>query len=249
MRVIPPIEIKVNVDGDVDRALTELGVRAGTSTDRRVWFAEPRAGGGAPALLSHRIVIRLRSGEQDDLTVKLRPCDREQLVGRWAEPFVDGSLEYRIESDWCGQRRVLSASAVGIRPPGSLLSAALPGSDVTAALESGQRQFLVSCTPPGVAVDRLLALGPIASAKWTDLSFGDLRVDVERWRIAHLDLLELSTRITPEPDETLVHVQRRAEARQRELEAAVRARGMRMATGGTKTERVLTALTARAVRY
>ncbi|MFC9434975.1 hypothetical protein [Nocardia sp. NPDC057030] len=248
--MITPIEIKVNLAGDVADALTRLRCSGHPATERRIWFAESRRdrSGRASALLSSRIVIRLRSGARDDLTVKLRPCRRSQLAGRWAAPFTDEALEYRIESDWCGERRVLSASAVGERPPGSLRDAALLGTDVTAALDSAQRQFLVSCTPPGVAVDHLSALGPIASTKWTGVRLGDLEVDVERWCIAELELLELSLRVTARPPESLADTESRAAAEQLRFEAMVRRHGLAVAAGETKTERVLAALMARSHR-
>lgn len=248
--MITPIEIKVNLDGDVAAALTRLECTGRPAIDRRIWFAEPRPTGlhTAPTLLSSRIVIRLRSGENDDLTVKLRPCLPSQLVGRWTTSFTDDALRYRIEEDWNAERRVLSASAVSDRPAGSLRDATVLGADVTTVLDTAQRQLLVSCTPPGVAVDRLVAMGPIASTKWTKVRVGDLHVDAERWTIADLDLLELSLRVTPEHGESHTEVRNRALHRQRKFEAAVRRRGLHIATGDTKTQQVLAALTARSIR-
>ena len=88
--VIPPIEIKINLGTDVDGVLGALGCADSPAVRRDVWFAESRAGGqdGALALLGSGIVIRLRSGDLDDLTVTLRPCRRSQLMGRWAKPFT-----------------------------------------------------------------------------------------------------------------------------------------------------------------
>ncbi|MEV6558489.1 hypothetical protein AB0M22_22445 [Nocardia sp. NPDC051756] len=248
--MITPIEIKVNLAGDVADALTRLRCSRNPAVERRIWFAESRSdgSGAASALLSSRIVIRLRSGERDDLTVKLRPCRRSQLAGRWTTPFTDDALEYRIEGDWCGERRVLSASAVGERRPGSLRDAAMVGADVTAALDSGQRQFLVSCTPPGVAVDHLSAMGPIASTKWTNVRLGDLEVDVERWCTAELELLELSHRVTARHPESRTEMESRAVATQLGFESVVRRHGFSIANGETKTEQVLAALVARSRR-
>lgn len=163
-------------------------------------------------------------------------------------PFTDDALRYRIEEDWSSERRVLSASAVSERPAGSLHDATMLGADVTTALDPAQRQFLVSCTPPGVAVDRLSAMGPISSTKWTEVRVGDLEVDAERWRIADLDLLELSLRVTPEHSESHTEVRNRAIDRQRRFETAVRRRGLHIETGETKTQQVLAALTARSIR-
>ncbi|WP_054814739.1 hypothetical protein [Nocardia arizonensis] len=243
--MIVPIGIKVNLDGRVAEALTRLGCAERTAVTRDIWFAEAHGGPG-PALLTGRIVIRLRSGgPYDDLTVKLRPCLRPQLTGRWTAPFDADGLEYRIAADWCEDRRTLSASALGRRPRGSVRRVARRGVDVISALESAQRQFLVSCTPPGVAVDRLVVLGPVASTKWTAVRLDGLEVDVERWQVGELDMLELLLRVIPVPGESHADLESRAALDQRVFESAVRAAGLRIAAGPTKTERVLTALTAR----
>ncbi|WP_062999817.1 hypothetical protein [Nocardia jinanensis] len=241
-----PIHIKVNLDRDVAGALSRLGCTRATATGRDIWFAEPRSAGvtGAPTLLSSGIVIRLRSGAAHDLTVELRPCQRPQLVGRWVAPFTDSAVQYRIESDWCGGRRMLSASVIGRRPSGSLRDAVARGVDITAALDPAQRQFLVSCTPPGVAVERLRALGPVASAQWTGVLVADVYADVERWTVAGLDLLELSLRVTPTDGEPPADLHMRAFDAQRGLENALRALDLTFASGKTKTEQVITALAA-----
>ncbi|MFD4439391.1 hypothetical protein ACFWPK_06380 [Nocardia sp. NPDC058519] len=244
--MITPIEIKVNLDGDVAGALHRLRCADTAAVYRDIWFAEPLRPGstGAPTLLSSRIVIRLRSGDEDDLTVKLRPCVRSQLTGRWAAPFTEPGVRYRIESDWSGERRMLSASVISLRSPGSLRDAVTQGVDVTDTLNSAQRQFLVSCTPPGVAVDNLRAMGPVASARWTGVSVGNLAADVERWTAAGLDLVELTLKVVPRQGDSPVDLHLRALDAQRALEAALGTLGLTIATGDTKTEQVLTALAA-----
>ncbi|MFE9789699.1 hypothetical protein ACFYO7_30425 [Nocardia salmonicida] len=244
--MITPIEIKVNLDGDVASAVQRLRCSETSAAYRDIWFAELLRPGssGAPTLLSSRIVIRLRSGDEDDLTVKLRPCLRSQLTGRWAAPFTEPGVRYRIESDWSGDRRMLSASAISLRFPGSLRAAVARGIDVTDTLNSAQRQFLVSCTPPGIAVDHLCAMGPVASARWTGVPVGNLQADVERWTAAGLDLVELSLTVVPRQGDSPVDLHLRAVDAQRELEAALHALGLTIAAGESKTEQVLTALAA-----
>ncbi|MBF6170985.1 hypothetical protein [Nocardia blacklockiae] len=240
--MITPIEIKVDLAGEVAETVFRLGCAGRPVIRRRVWFAETRSPGACPELLANRIIIRLRSGARDDLTVKLRPCDAAQLVGRWTEPFDAAGLRYRIEGEWSARRRVLAASAVSERPAGSLWAAAAPGADVAAALDSAQRQFLVSCTPPGVAVDHLGALGPIASTKWPDVRIGDAVADVERWQVGDLDLLELSVRVTPRPGEAREDLDLRAAAAKQRIESAARRLGLRISQGANKTEQALVAL-------
>ncbi|MCX4094345.1 hypothetical protein [Nocardia sp. alder85J] len=246
--MITPIEIKVNVGGDVTAALTRLRGTDGPATSRRIWFAEARFGGtGRPlALLSSHIIIRLRSGDHDDLTVKLRPCQRSQLAGLWAAPFTEGALAYRLVGDWSGRRRMLSAAVVSSRAAGSLREVATtPGADIAGALDSAQRRFLVSCTPPGAAVDHLVALGPIESTRWSRLRLGDVQLEVERWCADSFDMLELTARIEPREGESLASVETRAAAMHSRLESAVRRQGMQIENGFTKTHQVITALAAR----
>ncbi|MQY30847.1 hypothetical protein [Nocardia aurantia] len=245
--MITPIEIKVNVGGNVVDALARLRGTDGPAIDRRIWFAEARVGGnGKPlGLLSSRIIIRLRSGDRDDVTVKLRPCQRTQLAGLWAAPFTEGTVAYRLVGDWSARRRMLSASVVSRRQPGSLRAATAPGADIAAALDSAQRRFLVSCTPPGAAVDHLVALGPIDSTKWPKLRLGDIQVEGERWRADTFDMLELCARIDPRDGESLASVETRAAAMHSRLETAVRRQGMQIENGYTKTHQVITALAGR----
>ncbi|MFC8043397.1 hypothetical protein [Nocardia sp. NPDC057353] len=247
--MIPPVEIKINLGVDVDGALDRLGCAGGPAVRRSIWFAESRADGqdGALALLGNGIVIRLRSGDLDDLTVRLRPCRRSQLMGRWARPFTDTETEYRIADDWCGQRRALTASVLGVRPPGSLAEVARSGVAVTSLLNSAQRQFLVTCTRPGVAFDHLEPVGPIAATRWTGVRFGDLELDVERWTAAGTDLLELAIRVEPIEGETPLELMTRAAQTQQGFEAAVRRAGFPVLRGRTKTQRMLSALVRRPI--
>lgn len=241
--VTTPIDIKVNLDGDLVDAQARLGCTNAAAVGRDVWFAEPRlpGAGGPPTLLADRIAIRLRSGDHDDVTVTLRPCLPAQLVGRWAAPFTDEGVRYRIAGDWCGGRRELSAAVRSNRPPGTLRVAALRGEDLTEVLDSAQRQFLVSCTPPGVAVDHLRAVGPVAATAWTGVVLGDFTVDAERWAFGGLDLFDLSLTVAPAPGESAEALRARALVTQQRLHDAVRAHGLAVATELTKTEQVLTA--------
>jgi hypothetical protein len=245
--VITPIRIKVNVCGDVVDALTWLQGTHGPAISRRMWFAEARIAdaGGPPALLDSGIIIRLRSGDCDDVTVMLRPCRHTQLGGRWSAPFTEGTLAYRLEDDWADRRRMLTASATSCRPPGSLRDTTAPGGDVVAALDSAQRQFLVSCTPPGAAVEHLVPLGPVLSTKWVRLQLGELQIDAERWSTDGLDIVELSSRIIPHDGESLAAVENRAAAALHTLETAVRRHGLHIVAGQTKTQQVITTLAAR----
>jgi hypothetical protein len=247
--VIVPIEIKVNIDGDVDQALSALRQSHGQPEWRQIWFAEDRfaISEGKLALLDGGAIVRFRSGEgPDELTLKLRPCDEQQLVGKWSDSFEEESFKYRIEGDWSGSRHVLAASAVSNQPQDSLLDTVAMGVDAAIPLDDNQRQFFDDCARPGVHADRLVALGPIAATKWSELKFGELDVNMERWTVADLDFLELSIRVKPKGGETVDTFESRAAAKQQELHQAVIDRGTAISERReNKTQRVLAALAER----
>lgn len=248
--MIVPVEIKVNIEGDVDAALAEFRGQLDTPLDRQIFFAESRAGAhaGELRLYDQHVILRLRTGEKnDDLTVKLRPCTERQLVGRWAAPkFESQSFEYRVEGDWSATRRVLSASAVDEHDPGALAHVTSPDADPSAAFSDHQCDFLRQCAGAGEPVRNLVALGPVASSKWTDVAIGDFEADMERWTLPGLDFLELSIRIKPKNNEAADHFEDRVAAKQAEFENAVRERGLPIAAlTDNKTQRVLRALADR----
>ncbi|MEU9701030.1 hypothetical protein [Streptomyces sp. NPDC047981] len=243
-----PIEIKVNIDGGVGAAMAALGASAGRMSVRHIWFAEDRVGAaeGRVPLLDAGVIVRIRAGAgPDDLTVKLRPCTRGQLIGRFAAPFEARPFTYKIEQDWTGSRRVLAASLVHDHPPGVLADVVTsPGADPATAIDAVQGQFLDVCVPE-VRLGGLVALGPIVATKIEDVALDDLEVDLEAWSVTDLEFLEASIRVKPKDDDDAERLTERAERKQRKLEDAVRAAGVELSEHpDTKTRRVLTALTA-----
>ncbi|MEU6273321.1 hypothetical protein ABZ871_13085 [Streptomyces populi] len=242
---LSPIEIKVNIEDDVAAALSALGAPASAMITRRIWFAEDREGAarGRVPLLEGGVIVRFRiGGDADDLTVKLRPCVREQLAGRFSAPFDTEPFTYKIEEDWSGKSRALSASLVHDHPPGALSGAVETGADPATAIDSVQDQFLHVCAP-AVPLGGLVALGPVHSTKFDDVQLDDLDVDLEAWSVAGLDFLEGSIRVKPKDEDDLGKLTERAERKQRKLEEAVRERGVTLSEHPeSKTRRVLTAL-------
>lgn len=240
-----PVEIKVNIEGDVGAALSALDGSHGSVTTRQIWFAEDVDGvaEGRVPLLDGGVIVRFRiGGGPDDLTVKLRPCTQEQLVGRFSAPFDVEPVTYKIEEDWSGSRRVLAASLVHDHPPGALSDAVAPGADPATPIDAVQDQFLHACAP-AVQFGGLVALGPILSTKVDDVSLDDLEVDLEVWSTAGLDLLEASIRVKPKDGDDAEELTARAERKQRKFEDAVRGLGVALSEHpDNKTRRVLTAL-------
>ncbi|TXS57569.1 hypothetical protein [Streptomyces sp. t39] len=242
-----PVEIRVGVEGGA-AALPVLTGPDGVTTTRRIWFAEDEGGvaAGEVPLLDGGVIVRFRTGDggPDDLTVTLRPCTREQLVGRFAARFDATPFTYRIEQDWSGEDRVLAASLVHDHPPGALVGAVEPGADPAAPIDAVQDQFLHACAP-AVPLDGLVALGPVVSTRADGVRLDGVEVDVEAWSVAGTELLEASTRVRPEDGEDADALTVRAEHRQRQLAQAVRERGAELSKDPVdRTRRILTALAA-----
>ncbi|WP_189716836.1 hypothetical protein [Streptomyces phaeofaciens] len=246
-----PVEIKVNVEGDVAAALAALGGSHGPMTRRRIWFAEDRDGveEGHVPLLEDGVIVRFRiGGKSDDLTVKLRPCERKSLVGRFSAPFEVEPITYKIEDDWSANGHVLAASLVRDHKPGTLLGAVQQGADAAAPIDAVQHQFVHACAPPA-RLDGLVALGPILSTKVDDVPLGDLEVDLEAWSVAGLEFLEASIRVKPKDEDDAEEFAARAERKQRKLRDAVTERGVTLSEDPeSKTRRVLLALAGAGVR-
>ncbi|MFG1932665.1 hypothetical protein ACGFK1_18780 [Mycobacterium sp. NPDC048908] len=227
------VEVKVNVEGAVADALAALRIDGGETIKRQIWFADDHDGvlrGDLP-LLARGVIIRFRSGDEpDDLTVKLRPCDERNLVGRWQHGIEGEEFEYRIEGDWAGSRHSVAASAVGKHGQGALLAAVGQDAEPATVLSRDQREFVEQCVHPTVCLDRLIALGPIAATKWADRTIGNVeKVCIERWTVGDLDLLELSIRVKQKDEENAEDFESRVGQKQRQLQAAVRADGVQIA--------------------
>jgi hypothetical protein len=228
------IEIKVNIAGDVDHALTVLELNGGKR--REVWFLDDLTEGARPPLplLSAGIILRLRRREngKEDSTVKLRPCRRSQLTGSWSVA-PPGDEQYRIEGDWSRTRHALAASCVADLEPGTIDRAIESDGQIADAFMESQRDFLAACGEINAALSGVTALKPIAATQWKDFSVGGVDdVVAERWTVAGLDFLELSIRV----DSGIAD----ATTNQRKLNAEILARGLDLDDSDeSKTTRVM----------
>jgi hypothetical protein len=226
-----PVEIKVNVAGQVPDALAALDLGGGT--DRRIWFLEDLTP-GVPSLplYSAGVVLRLRSGNSEESTVKLRPCRRTQLTPEWADGFKSGNrFEYRVEADWAGPRRSLAASAV-LELDSGLIHAVAEGADAGILFNGKQQDFIRDCADLRITLGGLTPLGPVRAMKWKNIPVGEFGTNIERWTAGDLDFLEVSYR-----------TESGAAQEQLRLEAAVRALGVAIDDDReSKTRRVLAEL-------
>jgi hypothetical protein len=230
------VEIKVSFDQQVASALDALGLD-GDGEPRRIGFLEDTTVGVALPLFHQGIVLRVRQidDDDDDATVKLRPCRRSQLAGNWLGAEEGDGWKLTVEQDWAGSRRALAASC-GSKLPKERIAAVLEGSEPVHRLFSqGQARFLSDCAGTPINLDALTLLPLVAATRWKKVRVGSVRdVVVERWIVEDLDFLELSIRSDTVAD---------APAAQQELEREVRALDLQPDSDNkSKTERVLTHL-------
>ena len=234
---MPGVEIKANVDAvEIDSALRAFE-RDGEGSPAVIRFAEDTTVGAELPLLAAGIVLRGRERkDDDDVTVKLRPCRRSQLTQRWLDGDGPDDCERKLEQDWCGTRRVLAVSC-RVEHPSGLLAAVADGDEPIGSLfTKSQRRFLDDCASIQVNVDVLTLLPGVTARRWKPVTIGgiDEGVDLERWTVDDLDFLELSVKTSSE---------RQAEGAQRRLEVELTRRGVPTSEAReTKTALVLARL-------
>jgi hypothetical protein len=228
------VEIKVSIGGpEVATALDALGL-GGNGQQRRIGFIEDSTVGVVLPLFHQGVVLRVRQvdGDEDDSTVKLRPCRRSQLTERWLGEKRGDGWKLRVEEDWAGSRRVLAASCVSDLPQGRIASARAGTDPVRRLFTEGQRRFLSDCAGIQINLDALTLLPPVTATRWEGVRVRGVEdVVAERWTIDHLDFLELSIK-----KDTVEE----AQPAQDELEREIRALNLeRDDENESKTERVL----------
>ncbi|MGH9279651.1 MAG: hypothetical protein ACRD12_16315 [Acidimicrobiales bacterium] len=195
------VEIKVTIGPAVmARAMETLDLDPTAGASRRIWFCEvPSHGDGdpEPVLLGRGVILRLREteGKGADSTVKFRPFDSSKLLARWRDVSrLDGG-ELRVEGDWVGARRVVSASLVAEQGDDEPAEAAAGRRPVAKLFSQDQEDFLRDHAGDPVELSGLRALGPIAARKWEPR---DRRLPrdlaAEHWKVDELEFLELSVR-------------------------------------------------------
>jgi hypothetical protein len=211
------VKIKVNLTGTRAEAGHAVLGLPGKGERRQIYFCEDLTGHTGLPLLDAGVILRMRrTPDGDDVTVKLRPCERARLVPPWTEMDLDGKHSYRLEEDWSGTHRVLAASLVAPRESGRLDGALAGRTSPRRLFNSRHREFLADCAAVPVPYDWLSVLGPVHARKWDTVTWSGFDVAAERWAVADMDFLELSLRVPPEA----------ATAMQEDFAAALEAAGL-----------------------
>ncbi len=203
------IEIKVTVGiSGLARAMEALGLDPGSAVRRRIWFCDVASAGGVdpkPVLLGERLILRLREteGKGADSTVKFRPVDPPPLLAHWRHVRqVDGG-ELRVEGDWVGERKLVSASLVADQGDDEPTEAAAGRRTLDRLFSHKQEEFLHDHATVDVDLNGLRVLGPVAALKWEPQDRGLPRhLAAEHWKVDDLEFLELSVRADDETDAT-----------------------------------------------
>jgi hypothetical protein len=234
------VEIKLSLGKQqVARAVKKLEL-VGNPPPRAVGFIEDTTVGAELPLFHQGVVLRVRDipDEDDDATVKLRPCRQSQLAESWLGAEKGDGWKFRIEQDWAGSRRSLAASCVADLPSGRIAAVREGEEPVGRLFNTAQLRFLSDCAGMPINLDALTLLPPVEATRWEEVQVEDVKdVVVERWTVGKLDFLELSIK------QDTVEEARKAQAA---LEKAIRGLGLkRDDEQKSKTEQVLAYLARR----
>jgi hypothetical protein len=196
------VELKISISADqVKAARKQLGLKHGDATAAKIWFCERPVVGdsGRLDLFERGLIVRLRSkdGDHSDTTVKYRRPEPIELPAGWDDP--DAHPNYKIEGDWTGDNRQVSASLDSTVAHTVIEYAVAKGTPLDRKLFSAdQRRFASAIADPHkVSLASLQALGPVHALRWQETSRPDLgdELGAEQWTADDLVFLELSIRV------------------------------------------------------
>ncbi len=188
------VEIKVSFSRDQTPAAVRALKLPSPPPLWQIYFCED-VNPGAPTtpLLDLNIIMRarVRPDDDDDVTIKLRPCRSSQFTDRWLED----TKKLKVEADWAGNRHVLAASHTE-KPQKSVIPAvAAKQRPFTDLFTDQQLDFLADCAGASINLGTLTVLPAVTAARWgKKVTVGppELELRAERWTVDDLDFLELS---------------------------------------------------------
>jgi CYTH domain len=218
-----PVEVKLLLSpATIQTVIASLGFEKETAT--RVYFFDT----DALDLLRQGVIVRVRQGADNDLTVKVRVPDSLQVdTSRLREHFP-------CEIDRTGAEENTSYS---VRRKYKTLHVPGMGKDISSLLNPSQERLLREAR---VAIDwaRVMQIAAIKSTKWETTAQPPFRkLALELWEWSAGNILEISTKVSPDA----------APTKYAELQRLANVKGLSLsAEQGTKTRAVLETLTVRA---
>jgi hypothetical protein len=179
-----PVEVKLLLSADVAQtAIGSLGL--GGKAEGRVYFFDT----DALDLLKHGVILRVRQGASNDLTVKVRqPGGDQQIAPTLSEQFP------------CEIDRTREGAHVSYSVGAGLTAVPAPetGNEVRKLLSAAQNNLLRKAGV-SIAWDRVKRVAEIDATKWTTSSRSSLgRLVLERWKWPEGEILELSAKARAE---------------------------------------------------
>jgi hypothetical protein len=145
-------------------------------------------------LLSKGVIVRVRQGADNDLTIKVRPpADK-----KFRDPS-HGHEDFKCENDFTGGEVIPSYS---IRKKYAALQVPNAGHDIFSLLSDGQKK-LIRETQVSIDWSRVRRIASIKSTEWdtrAQLPFDKLTVEFWEWPAGAI--LELSTKVGPDKGPT-----------------------------------------------
>jgi hypothetical protein len=138
-------------------------------------------------LLSKGVIVRLRQGANNDLTVKVRPPENKRFV----DPSA-GREEFKCELDLTGDKTIQSYS---IRSPYARSQVPGTGQDIFTVLSDSQKKLMKEAL---ISIDwiRVKRVANIKSTNWETKAqrpFNKLALELWEWPLGRI--LELSTKV------------------------------------------------------
>jgi CYTH domain-containing protein len=218
-----PVEVKLLLSpATIQTVIASLSFEKETAT--RVYFFDT----DALDLLKQGVIVRVRQGADNDLTVKVRVPDSLQVdTSRLREHFP-----CEIDRTGAGEN-----TSYAVRRKYKTLHVPEMGKDISSLLNPSQERLLREA---GVAIDwaRVMQIATIKSTKWETTAQPPFRkLALELWEWSAGNILEISTQVSADV----------GPAKYAELQQMANMKGLSLsAEQGTKTRAVLETLTARA---
>jgi hypothetical protein len=216
-----PVEVKLLLDAPTVHSVVEsLGAEKATSS--RVYFFDTEA----LDLLMQGVIVRVRQGASNDLTVKLRVTEEST---RGETSHLAGHFPCEIDQTGSG-----GSVSYSVRRRYKVPQVAEVGDDIAHLLSRSQRRLLQEA---GVSIDwsRVSTVARIKSTRWETASQSHVhKPALELWEFQAGSILEVSARVGREA----------AQSKYAQLEQIVRNKGLSLsASQATKTSMVLETLT------
>lgn len=190
------VEIKLNFGAEqIEQAKIVFGLD-GVPEQRQIWFGEVvdgLDGRDALPLLSRGVILRFREKPKSDATLKLRAPDRAIDAEAWKARTEDLGKAAKLEGDWAGDRRMISASLSTNLDASAVHALQTDRASVTELLSDEQQALAAELMVP---LDQAVLLGPVAALKWEAVD----GVEAEQWDAGGGDLRFLEISIVEKDD-------------------------------------------------